>query len=70
MLKLQVFFFIINYWYNKKLLVSKEMLWVVGPYANQKEFATKTFCKNVVKKFVSIILCFKESMILFKGNKM
>ena len=23
------------------------MLWVVGPYANQYEFATKTICKNV-----------------------
>ena len=29
----------------------------------------KTVYKNVVKKFVSITLCLKESMILFKGNK-
>ena len=45
------------------------MMWVVGPYANQKEFATKTVYKNIVKKFVSIILLLKELMILFKGKK-
>ena len=39
---------------------------MVGPYANQYEFATKTVCKNVVKNFVSIILLLKESIILFK----
>ena len=31
--------------------------------------ATKTISKNVVKKFVSIILLLKESMILFKRTK-
>ena len=44
------------------------MIWVVGPCANQLEFATKTVCKNVVKKFISIALLLKESMILFKGK--
>ena len=39
------------------------------PYANQQEFATKTVCKNVIKKFVSITLLLKESMILLKGKK-
>ena len=63
MLKLQVFF--INYWCDKWLLVSKKMMWVVCPYVNQYEFATKIGCKNVVKKFVSITLLLKESMIFF-----
>ena len=45
------------------------MMWVVGPCASQYEFATKTICKNVVKKFMSIALLLKESMILFKGKK-
>ena len=49
MLKLQVFF--INYWCDKWLLVSKKMMWVVCPYVNQYEFATKIGFKNVVKKF-------------------
>ena len=42
---------------------------MVGPCANQYEFATKTVCKNVVKNFVSIILLLKESIILFKRKK-
>ena len=42
---------------------------MVGLCANQYEFATKTIFKNVVKKFVSIILLLKESMILFKRTK-
>ena len=41
----------------------------MGPNANQQEFATKIVCKNVVKKFVSIVSLLKESMILFKENK-
>ena len=45
------------------------MKWAVGSLANQYEFATKTICKNVVKKFVSITLLLKESMILFKEKK-
>ena len=45
------------------------MIWVVGSCANQYEFATKIVCKNVVKKFVSITLLLKESIILFKGKK-
>ena len=45
------------------------MIWVVGPCANQLEFATKTVCKNVVKKFMSIALFLKESMILFNRKK-
>ena len=39
------------------------------PYANQQKFATKTVCKNIIKKFVSITLLLKESMILLKGKK-
>ena len=46
------------------------MMWVLCPYANQKKFATKMVCKNVKKKFVSIALLLKESIILLKGNKM
>ena len=42
------------------------MKWAVGSHANQYEFATKTICKNIVKKFVSITLLLKELMILFK----
>ena len=45
------------------------MKWAVGSHVNQYEFATKTICKNVVKKFVSITLLLKESMIFLKGNK-
>ena len=45
------------------------MIWVVDLCANQLEFATKTVYKNVVKKFMSIALLLKESMILFKGKK-
>ena len=41
----------------------------MGPCANQYEFATKTVCKNIVKKFVSIALLLKELMILIKGKK-
>ena len=41
---------------------------VVGSCVNQYEFATKTVCKNVVKKFMSIVLLLKELMILFKGK--
>ena len=42
---------------------------MVGLCANQYEFAIKTIYKNVVKKFASIILLLKESMILFKRKK-
>ena len=45
------------------------MMWVVGPCANKKEFATKTVCKDVIKKFVSIALLLKELKILLKKNK-
>ena len=38
---------------------------VVGPCVNQYEFAIKTVCKNVVKKFMNIALLLKESKILF-----
>ena len=44
------------------------MMWVVGLCANQYKFAIKTVCKNVVKKYVSIALLLKKSMILFKGK--
>ena len=46
------------------------MMWVVVSCANQLEFATKIVCKNIEKKFVSLTLLLKESMILFKENKM
>ena len=39
------------------------------PYANQLEFATKTICKNVIKKLVNIALHLNESMIILKENK-
>ena len=41
-----------------------------GPICELIEFATKIVCKNVIKKFVSITLLLKESMIFLKGNKM
>ena len=38
------------------------------PNANQKEFIILTVCKNVVEKFVTIILLFKKSIILLRGQ--
>ena len=70
MLELQVFFFL-NYWSDKWLLENKKNdTSGICPYANQEKFTTKTVCKNVIKKFVSITLFLEESMILLKGKKM
>ena len=37
--------------------------------ANQYEFATLIFCKNIIKKFVTVTLLLKESMILLRKAK-
>ena len=42
---------------------------MVGLDVNQKKFTTSTVCKNVVEKFVTIVLLLKESMILLKRAK-
>ena len=45
------------------------MMWAVGLLCKPIRICYKTVYKNVVKKFVSITVCLKESMILFTGNK-
>ena len=46
------------------------MMWVVGPLCKPIKFCYKIVYKDIVKKLVSITLGLKESIILFKGNKM
>ena len=45
-------------------------MWVMGLLCKQIRICYKTVYKNVIKKFVSITLCLKESMIFFKEIKM
>ena len=44
-------------------------MWVVGLLCKSIRIYYKTVYKNVIKKYVSITLNLKESMILFERNK-
>ena len=41
-----------------------------GPICESIRIFYQNVCKNVIKKFVSIVLLLKESMIVLKENKM
>ena len=58
MLELQDFFY--------KLLISKKIMWMVGPLCE----LTRICYQNSLQKCCKKICGLKESMILFKRNKM
>ena len=40
----------------------------MDPDTNQLKFITSTVCKNIVQKFVTIVVFLKELMILLRGQ--
>ena len=57
---LQIVDVVSGYWQSKSG-VSGE------PSANQYEFSISTVCKNIVEKFVTIVVFLKELIILLRG---